>query len=53
MAGVDLTYAFVEALYGEEIASEIADMTEYVRWPNSTYDPFAAIWNVTKPSNNE
>lgn len=45
-AGVDATYAFVSANYGENIAQELADSAEYVRWTDPDHDPFAKRWNV-------
>lgn len=45
-AGMDATYAFISANYGEEIAQELANNAEYVRWTDADYDPFAKRWNV-------
>lgn len=45
-AGVDATYAFVSANYGEKIAQDLADSAEYVRWTDADHDPFAKRWNV-------
>ncbi|KAF1834966.1 class I glutamine amidotransferase-like protein [Decorospora gaudefroyi] len=45
-AGIDATYAFVGFNYGEEIAQELADSAEYVRWTDPHHDPFAKRWNV-------
>ena len=45
-AGIDATYAFVSDNYGENIAQELADSAEYVRWTDPDHDPFAERWNV-------
>jgi putative intracellular protease/amidase len=45
-AGIDATYAFVADNYGENIAQELADSAEYVRWTDADHDPFAKRWNV-------
>jgi transcriptional regulator GlxA family with amidase domain len=45
-AGIDATYAFVSDNYGEDIAQELADSAEYVRWTDPDHDPFAKRWNV-------
>ncbi|KAH7094306.1 DJ-1/PfpI family protein [Paraphoma chrysanthemicola] len=45
-AGIDATYAFVSDNYGENIAQELADSAEYVRWTDADHDPFAKRWNV-------
>lgn len=43
-AGIDATYAFIALNYGEEIAQELADSAEYVRWTDADHDPFASRW---------
>ncbi|KAJ4364965.1 hypothetical protein N0V83_008581 [Neocucurbitaria cava] len=45
-AGIDATYAFVSMNYGEEIAQELADSAEYVRWRDAEHDPFAKRWGA-------
>ncbi|USP76821.1 hypothetical protein yc1106_04095 [Curvularia clavata] len=45
-AGIDATYAFVGLNYGEQIAQELADSAEYVRWTDPDHDPFAKRWNA-------
>ena len=44
-AGIDLTYAWVGHVYGEDVADYVAMTIEYKRWYNASDDPFAAIWN--------
>ena len=44
-AGIDLTYAWIGNVYGEEVADYIAMAIEYKRWYNASDDQFAAIWN--------
>jgi transcriptional regulator GlxA family with amidase domain len=48
-AGIDLTYAFVSAVYGEDVATYLANLAEYMRHTDPNDDPFSYIWNVTKP----
>lgn len=45
-AAVDTAYAFVADVYGEEAAQYTADASEYTRWTNASYDPFAERWGV-------
>jgi putative intracellular protease/amidase len=45
-AGTDATYAFVADVYGEEVSHWIADASEYTRWSNASFDPFAARWGA-------
>ena len=46
-----MAYAFVAALYGDDVADVadgIANSSEYVRWSDPNYDPFGEVWNVQK-----
>ncbi|KAK7187161.1 hypothetical protein DPSP01_004021 [Paraphaeosphaeria sporulosa] len=43
-AGVDVSYAFLSSVYGEEVSQWVADVSEYTRWTNASYDPFADRW---------
>ncbi|KAF2017407.1 class I glutamine amidotransferase-like protein [Aaosphaeria arxii CBS 175.79] len=45
-AGIDVTYAWVASVFGEGVASYIADVSEYERWMDPHSDPFADIWDV-------
>ncbi|KAF2273264.1 class I glutamine amidotransferase-like protein [Westerdykella ornata] len=48
-AGIDLTFAFVEHLYGKEVADYTSINLEYPRWPGGpSNDPFAAVWELEK-----
>ncbi|KAF2184093.1 class I glutamine amidotransferase-like protein [Zopfia rhizophila CBS 207.26] len=47
-AGIDLIYAWVEQVYGEEIAGFIADSSEYERNRDSGRDRFAERWGVAE-----
>ncbi|KAI1088937.1 class I glutamine amidotransferase-like protein [Rostrohypoxylon terebratum] len=40
-AGIDMMYAFIADQFGEDVASRLADMAEYVRNTDPTNDPFA------------
>lgn len=44
-AGIDMTYAFVSDQFGEDLAQDIADRSEYTRQKDSTVDPFAKLTN--------
>ena len=45
-AAVDTAYAFVASIFGEDIAQYVADFSEYTRWTNASYDPFAERWGL-------
>ena len=45
-AAVDTAYAFVASVYGEDAAQWVADISEYTRWTNGSYDPFAERWGL-------
>ncbi|KAF2454020.1 class I glutamine amidotransferase-like protein [Lineolata rhizophorae] len=49
-AGIDLMFAFVAKMYGEDLASELALGMEYERHVNPDWDPFAEYWNLTGSS---
>ena len=46
-AGTDMANAFVTYLYGKHMAQSISNIIEYSPITNSSWDPFAAIDNVT------
>lgn len=46
-AGMDLILAFVEKVYGRELAEQIANMVEYTRVRDAGDDPFAEVWGVS------
>jgi hypothetical protein len=43
--------AFIEAVWGNDTATTIANGMEYVRHPISTDNPFAALYNLTDANN--
>lgn len=45
-AGLDVAFAFIGAVYGEESASKVADVLEYDRHMDSSWDPFAEKYNL-------
>lgn len=45
-AGLDVTFAFMEKMYGNETATHVANVMEYDRHLDSTWDPFADIWDA-------
>lgn len=50
-AGIDVSLAWVEAVYGSETASWIANGMEYERHQDSTNDPFAKLYNLPGADN--
>ena len=46
-AGIDVTFAFIKMLYGEEIAKATANVMEYDRHVDDKWDPFAEVWGIT------
>lgn len=46
-AGIDASYAFVALNYGEDVAQNLADSAEYVRWMDPDHDPFSKRWNLS------
>ncbi|CCF39386.1 hypothetical protein CH063_10236, partial [Colletotrichum higginsianum] len=49
-SGLDLTVAFIKEVYGEELATKVSRIMEYVPNP-ADWDPFAEI-NGVGPTNN-
>lgn len=49
-AGLDVTLAFIEHIYGENVATGLANSMEYQWHRDPHWDPFATIFNVTSPS---
>lgn len=45
-AGIDVTLAFVEHVYGRQNATRVANLMEYDRNTDSSWDPFATVFNV-------
>ncbi|KAH7160744.1 DJ-1/PfpI family protein [Dactylonectria macrodidyma] len=45
-AGIDATLAFIESIYGSDNATYIANMMEYERHTNSSWDPFADLYGL-------
>jgi transcriptional regulator GlxA family with amidase domain len=46
-AGMDGTFAFIAKIWGEEVATSIANIIEYERHTDPHWDPFAAIHGVS------
>ncbi|KAF8455789.1 class I glutamine amidotransferase-like protein [Kalaharituber pfeilii] len=51
-AGIDGTLAWIREVYGEDQAVWTANMMEYERHANASWDPFSDIWNNTKRNRN-
>lgn len=45
-AAIDTAYAFVASIFGEDVAQYVADVSEYTRWTNASFDPFADRWGL-------
>ncbi|KAK0464178.1 class I glutamine amidotransferase-like protein [Armillaria novae-zelandiae] len=45
-AGIDGTFAFMEAVYGANATETVANSMEYVRETNSSWDPFAELYGL-------
>jgi len=45
-AGIDVTFAWIAAVYGEDMARTIADVIEYERHTDSHWDPFAELYGL-------
>ncbi|KAJ5662497.1 class I glutamine amidotransferase-like protein [Penicillium maclennaniae] len=45
-AGIDITLAWIESVFGEEKAKMIADEIEYTRHEDPNYDPFAKLYGL-------
>lgn len=46
-SGIDLIFAFIESVYGEEYAHRLQGVTEHKRTLDPCDDPFAAWYNIT------
>ncbi|KAF1997722.1 class I glutamine amidotransferase-like protein [Amniculicola lignicola CBS 123094] len=44
-AGIDVTFAWVSHVYGDDVAEYVSFGSEYTRWMDANNDPFAGIWN--------
>lgn len=47
-AGMDVTFAWIRAVYGEEVGKTIADRMEYTPVTDPNHDPFAELWGRKK-----
>ncbi|KAF4810297.1 Isonitrile hydratase [Colletotrichum tropicale] len=47
-AGIDVTFAWIAAVYGKDLARNIADRMEYTPVEDSSWDPFADRWGSKK-----
>jgi transcriptional regulator GlxA family with amidase domain len=45
-AGIDVAYAFISRIYGEEVAEYLALSAEFVRAKDEHDDPFGKVWDV-------
>lgn len=47
-AGLDAIFAFMAAIYGEEAAGKVSDILEYERHKDSSWDPYAELYNLPR-----
>lgn len=45
-AGIDVAYAWVSRVYGDEVAQYLSLSAEYDRETDAHYDPYGKIWDV-------
>jgi transcriptional regulator GlxA family with amidase domain len=45
-AGIDVAYAWVGRVYGDEVAEYVSLSSEYERQVDGGEDPFAEVWDV-------
>lgn len=45
-AGIDVTFAWIKHVWGEEVAGKVAVLTEYERHLDADWDPFAAVYKL-------
>ena len=46
-AGIDVLFAWMADVFGEDTARGVADKMEYERHLNASWDPFAELYNLT------
>lgn len=47
-AGMDLTFAFLNEVYGSKNSTNVANLMEYHRHQSSSWDPYSNVWKTTK-----
>lgn len=47
-AGIDVLFAWMEAVFGDATATGVANSLEYERHLNASWDPFADLYNLTQ-----
>ncbi|KAG7081582.1 DJ-1/PfpI family protein [Colletotrichum scovillei] len=47
-AGIDLAFAWIGAVYGKDVAKNIANRMEYTPVEDPSWDPFADLWGSSK-----
>ncbi|KAH9475534.1 Isonitrile hydratase [Psilocybe cubensis] len=45
-AGIDLIFAYIGEVYGEEVATLLSNFMEYERHQDSTWDPYAELYSL-------
>ncbi|KAG6832772.1 hypothetical protein H0H87_000425 [Tephrocybe sp. NHM501043] len=49
-AGIDVIFAWIKEVYGENTATEIANILEYERHTDPSWDPFSDLYDLLSPS---
>ena len=52
-AGLDVAFAWIGHVWGQEVAEEVSVKMEYTRWKESTRDPFADVYGLGRKSSEE
>ncbi|KAG6865693.1 hypothetical protein C0991_000307 [Blastosporella zonata] len=47
-AGMDVIFAWIEEVYGEATAKDLADALEYERHTDASWDPYAEMYGLSK-----
>ena len=48
-AGLDIIFAFIGEVYGEEVAEMMANVLEYERHKDPSWDPYAELYSLSRP----
>ncbi|MCJ1383459.1 hypothetical protein MMC17_006573 [Xylographa soralifera] len=52
-AGIDVAFAWMGDVWGQEVAKDVSVKMEYTRWTDSTRDPFADVYGLGRESREE
>ncbi|KAG6835377.1 hypothetical protein H0H93_002028, partial [Arthromyces matolae] len=51
-AGIDVTFAWILSVFGEDVANDVANVLEYERHLDPSWDPFAALYGLDNSNPN-